>query len=84
MTIAGAGLWLTLTGVDRSKSLTVPVAFTLTLTFTIDLIYAHYPKPGHVAGVLLGVLIASLYRKGSQGSSRRMRACFGSKPGLSA
>lgn len=66
MAIAGAGLWLALTGVDRSKSLIVPVAFTLALAFTIDLIHAHYPKPGHVAGVLLGVLIASLYRKAAK------------------
>lgn len=62
MAIAGAGLWLALTGVDRSKSLTVPVAFTLTLAFMIDLVHAHSPKPGHVAGVLLGLLLASLYR----------------------
>lgn len=62
MAIGGAGLWLAVKGFDRSKPLILPVAFTLTLAFTIDLIHAHYPKPGHVAGVLIGVLIASLYR----------------------
>ena len=63
MAIAGAGLWLVLTGVDRSKSLLLPVAFTIAVALVIDLIHAHYPKPGHVAGVLLGLLIASRYRK---------------------
>lgn len=63
MAIAGAGLWLTLTGVDRSKSLMFPVAFTIIVALTIDLIHAHHPKPGHVAGVLMGLLTASLYRK---------------------
>lgn len=63
MAIAGAGLWLTLTGVDRLKSLILPVAFTIVVALTIDLIHAHYPKAGHVAGVLLGLLIASRYRK---------------------
>lgn len=63
MAIAGAGLWLALAGVDRSKSLVFPVAFTIFVALTIDLIHAHHPKPGHVAGVLLGLLIASLYRK---------------------
>ncbi len=63
MAIAGAGLWLALAGVDRSKSLLLPLAFTIAVALALDLIYAHYPKPGHVAGVLLGLLIASRYRK---------------------
>jgi rhomboid protease GluP len=69
MAIAGAGLWLALTGVDRSKFLLLSLAFTIAIALTLDLIYAHYPKPGHVAGVLLGLLIASHYRKtGKPGS----------------
>lgn len=63
MAIAGAGLWLVLTGVDRSKSLILPVAFSIALAFAIDLVHVYYPKPGHVAGVVLGLLIASLSRK---------------------
>jgi hypothetical protein len=55
--IAGAGIWLALTGVDRSKSLILPVAFKIAAALTIDLIHVHYPKPGHAAGVLLGLLI---------------------------
>lgn len=63
MAIAGAGLWLAKTGVDRSRSLLLPVAFTIAVALTLDLIYAHSPKPGHVAGLLLGYLIASLCRR---------------------
>jgi len=63
MAIAGAGLWLALTGVDRSRFLLWTLAFTVALAFTLDLIYAHYPKPGHVAGLLLGFLMASRLRK---------------------
>ncbi len=63
MAIAGAGLWLAVTGVDRSKSLLLPVAFTIAVALALDLIHANYPKPGHVAGLLLGYLIASLSRK---------------------
>lgn len=63
MAIAGAGLWLAMTGVDRSKSLLLPVVFTIAVALAVDLIFAHYPKPGHVAGLLLGYLIASLCRR---------------------
>lgn len=63
MAIAGAGLWLALTGVDRSRSLILPVAFSIGLAFAIDLVHVYYPKPHHVAGVLLGMLIATLCRK---------------------
>lgn len=62
MAIAGAGLWLALSGVDRSKSLLLPLAFAITVALALDLFHAHYPKPGHVAGVLLGLLMASRYR----------------------
>lgn len=63
LAIAGAGLWLAMTGIDRSKSLVLPVAFKIAVALTLDLIHAHYPKPGHVAGLLLGYLIAWLTRK---------------------
>lgn len=63
MAIAGAGLWLALTGVDRSKFLMWSVAVTIAVALTIDLIHVHHPKPHHVAGVLLGFLIASRFRK---------------------
>lgn len=63
MAISGAGLWLAATGVDRSKFLVLPVAFTIAVALAIDLIHACYPKPGHVAGLLLGYLIASQSRR---------------------
>lgn len=62
MAISGAGLWLALTAVDRSKFMLRAIAFAIALAFMIDIIHVYYPKPGHVVGVLLGVLIASLYR----------------------
>lgn len=62
MAIAGAGLWLTITGVNRSKLLLWSVAFTIAVALGLDLIFAHYPKPGHVAGLFVGYLIASLCR----------------------
>jgi membrane associated rhomboid family serine protease len=66
MAIAGAGLWLALSGVDRSKGLVLPVAFTIAVAFTIDIVHVHYPKPGHVVGVLVGLLIASLCPRAAQ------------------
>lgn len=78
MAITGAGLWLALTGVDRSKFLLMSLALTISVALALDLIYAHYPKPGHVAGVLLGLLIASRYRKTAQDSGRRMNVRCGS------
>jgi rhomboid protease GluP len=62
MAIAGAGLWLALTGVDRSKFLLWSVGFSIALAFAIDLVHVYYPKPGHVAGLLLGLLMASRFR----------------------
>lgn len=62
MAISGAGIWLALTGVDRSRFLLLAVSFSIGLALTIDIVHVYYPKPGHVAGVIIGLLIASLYR----------------------
>ena len=63
MAFAGAGLWLAQMGIDRSKRLLLPIGFTIASTFALDLVFAHYPKPGHVAGLGLGYLLASISRK---------------------
>lgn len=60
MAIAGAGLWLAKAGIDRSRSLLLPLAVTIGLAMALDLIYAHYPKPGHVAGLALGYAMAAM------------------------
>jgi rhomboid protease GluP len=60
MAIAGAGLWLAKAGIDRSRSLLLPLAVTIGLAMALDLIYAHYPKPGHVAGLALGYAMAAV------------------------
>lgn len=62
MAISGAGLWLAVTGVDRSRFLRWSVGFSIALAFTIDLIHVCYPKPGHVAGVVLGLFMARRFR----------------------
>lgn len=63
MAIAGAGIWLVWTSVDRSKLMLWSLTLTIAKTFALDLMFAGYPKPGHVSGLLLGVLIASFLWK---------------------
>lgn len=62
MAFAGAGLWLAWTDVDRSRPLLLAITFTSGSTFALDLMFAHYPKPGHVAGLVLGGAMASRSR----------------------
>lgn len=63
MAFAGAGLWLVREGTGRPRELLWPIGLTLTMTFSLDLIFAHYPKPGHLAGLLLGYLMTSFSRR---------------------
>jgi rhomboid protease GluP len=67
MAITGAGLWLRWSGVDRSKRLLFPLVFSIAMALTLDLIHAHYPKPGHVSGLMLGFLIAWCLRRKTHG-----------------
>lgn len=68
MAIAGTGLWLAIEGVDRSRSLMLPVAFSIGLAFAIDIVHVYHPKPGHVAGLLLGLLAAMLHKRKAETS----------------
>ena len=62
MVIAGAGLWLALTGIDRSRSLLWACLFSIALAFAIDIVHVYYPKPHHVVGVVVGFLMAACFR----------------------
>lgn len=52
--IAAFGLVLWLCRVDSSKWLLTIVLFSLVPASAFDLIFAGYPKPGHIAGILVG------------------------------
>lgn len=58
--IAGFGIVLT-TVTKNNRLLIAALIFTLLPAFSLDLIFAHYPKPGHILGLLVGMLIGVLY-----------------------
>jgi rhomboid protease GluP len=61
--IAAFGLVLYLKGVSSSKWLVVILCFSLIPAFALDFIYAGYPKPGHIVGVLIGAISGIIYFK---------------------
>lgn len=61
--IAAFGLVLSLKGVSSSKWLVVILCISLIPAFTLDFIYAGYPKPGHIVGVLIGAIAGIIYCK---------------------
>jgi rhomboid protease GluP len=58
--IAGFGIVLT-TVTKNNRLLIAALIFTLLPAFSLDLIFAHYPKPGHILGLVVGMLIGVLY-----------------------
>jgi rhomboid protease GluP len=61
--IAAFGLVLLLKGINSSKWLVVILCFSLIPAFALDFIYAGYPKPGHIVGVLIGAIAGIIYLK---------------------
>ncbi|HEY7885346.1 MAG TPA: rhomboid family intramembrane serine protease [Cellvibrionaceae bacterium] len=61
--IAAFGLVLSLKGVSSSKWLVVILCISLIPAFALDLIYAGYPKPGHIVGALIGAIAGIIYCK---------------------
>jgi len=63
MGIAAFGVLLAYRNIDKSKGLKCALAFAITPALLLDLIFAHYPKPGHVLGFIVGWCIGLYYLK---------------------
>ena len=61
MGVAGFGILLLWKKINTTKDLKVIIAFAIVPALTLDLIYAHYPKPGHVVGFVIGLAIGFYY-----------------------
>ena len=49
--------------IDISKGLKLSLIFAILPALLLDLIFAHYPKPGHLFGFIVGYLISLYYLK---------------------
>ncbi|WP_185231823.1 rhomboid family intramembrane serine protease [Teredinibacter franksiae] len=58
--LAGFGIILT-TLAKNNRGLVYALLFVLIPAFSLDLIFANYPKPGHVLGLALGMLLGVIY-----------------------
>ena len=58
--VAGLGIILTTIKEDNRK-LVYALMFALIPAFSLDLIFANYPKPGHVLGLAVGMLMGVIY-----------------------
>ena len=61
--ITALGLLVIWKKIDTSFSLKLIVAFALIPALLLDLVYAHHPKPGHIAGFIVGLAIGLYYLK---------------------
>lgn len=63
MGVAAFGIILSYKNIDTSKGLKYAIAFAVAPAILLDLIFAHYPKPGHVLGFVVGWGIGLYYLK---------------------
>lgn len=63
MGVSALGILLVKQKLDTSKGLKYALAFAIIPAISLDLIFAHYPKPGHLLGFLVGLAIILLYFK---------------------
>lgn len=63
MGVAALGVLLAHQKIDTSKGLKYALAFAIIPALSLDLIFAHYPKPGHVLGFVVGMSIGLFYLK---------------------
>jgi len=63
MGISALGIILIQQKVDVSKGLKLSLLFAIVPALLLDLIFSHYPKPGHLLGFGVGLLISLHYLK---------------------
>jgi len=61
MGVAGFGVLLVFRGIDQSKGLKYSIAIAILPALILDLIFAHYPKPGHILGFIIGISLGIYY-----------------------
>ncbi len=59
--------------VDTSRMFKFAVGFAVVPALTLDLVFAHYPKPGHALSFIIGLFIGFVYVRqvGSEGGQRQ-------------
>ncbi|MNJ44714.1 intramembrane serine protease GlpG [compost metagenome] len=62
---AGCATVLVLAGILKRSLAWALIALTVLPGVTLDLIYSGYPKPGHIAGFMLGMLFGGVYLRPS-------------------
>jgi len=63
MGISALGVMLIYQKIDISKGLKLSLLFAIVPALLLDLIFSHYPKPGHLLGFIVGCLISLYYLK---------------------
>ena len=63
MGISALGIVLIYQKIDISKGLKFSLIFAMVPALLLDLIFVHYPKPGHLLGFIVGSLIGLYYSK---------------------
>lgn len=63
--VAAFGLVLVLKRINTSKWLVATLFISLLPAFALDFIYAGYPKPGHIAALVVGLALSFIYVRGS-------------------
>jgi len=61
MGISALGVILIYQRIDVSKGLKSSLVFAIAPALLLDLIFAHYPKPGHLMGFIVGCFISLYY-----------------------
>lgn len=63
--VAALGIVVVLKRINTSKWLVATLCISLLPAFALDFIYAGYPKPGHIAGLVVGVALSAILIRGS-------------------
>jgi len=58
MGFAACGVLLVIRRINNTLGLKAAIVFSIAPALALDLIYAHYPKPGHIAGFIFGLLFS--------------------------
>ena len=69
--ISAFGIILTYQKIDVSKGLKYALLFAIVPALLLDLIFAHYPKPGHISAFIVGWIIGLFYLKEIKNDSKK-------------
>lgn len=69
--LAACCVWMLYIKINTSRNLKIAIAFTMIPALSLDMIFAHYPKPGHLLSFCVGLMMSYCFLDNTKSNTEK-------------